>query len=845
VWAACSGDFLAAQCPGPGGLNAAADFTEGLPTFMQSHYRRIPAALVLVLGMALAVCPARAQSVNPGSVWFGFVIFGETGAPKMVTLVNRQNSSLTINSIGVTGADFSQTNTCLSSSGEKAALAPGKSCTMRLTFTPKATGMRYGALEISTSASSAPQSIRLSAASVFAVKAAPLGLWFGSQGTGTSSRPQTITLSNSSYAKPLTLSSITASGDYKETNTCTRPGSASTTLNPGASCTITVTFAPQSAGRRTGQILITDNAGNSPQHISLAGEGLQASLAIAPAAGNLQPGSRLQFTASGSAPDTTIIWAVNGVPGGAPDIGMVTAGGLYTAPARAGTYTVSAVSSLGSVPAAQARITVGSAAVAADFGSRQSRAYPIAASLIGAGLGGGIRSNLPAPIAQAGLINTRFHANIQDVYASSTPNWSYLDSELSAFAASGMKVILEMDYTPSSLQPRPNPCPSGIAPYHALPTDMKAFAGIAASFVSHIDAKFPGVVNDYEIWNEPDGGGLCAGDNSSAAKLNAYLSIYAAVAPALRAAAERDGVQIRVGGPTLGSVMASAPTWIPALLTNSGTSSYVDFVSMHYYISSPTDVKNGLSWAGSGSAPSLLGKTQDSKYGIAAVYQEVAALVHGSQPASSAPMPIYVDEYNEDWGFVNDCCRNDATYSPLWNSLVFVDLLDSVYSGAPAAPARILYYAISNPPFCLIGQNNSAMDCGWPYSSPASAQPYPQYYAMQLFASQRFLGLNGGAFLASSVNSANADLHVAAFYTPTADTIVIVNTSSNDYANIPVLANNPGGSSAQATTYLLNAGNPQIATESTPLTASGSGFVATVSIPAHSVLALSLQVSPQ
>ncbi len=36
------------------------------------------------------------------------------------------------------------------------------------------------------------------------------------------------------------------------------------------------------------------------------------------------------------------------------------------------------------------------------------------------------------------------------------------------------------------------------------PTDVNKWGQIAASYVAHFDAVFPGFVRDYEIWNEPN-----------------------------------------------------------------------------------------------------------------------------------------------------------------------------------------------------------------------------------------------------------------------------------------------------------------------------------------------------
>ena len=95
----------------------------------------------------------------------------------------------------------------------------------------------------------------------------PTSLTFASQNVGSTSVAQTITLTNGGTAA-LALTSIAASGDYAQTNTC------GTSVAAGANCTISVTFTPTAAGTRTGAITVTDNAAGSPQTASLAGTGV-------------------------------------------------------------------------------------------------------------------------------------------------------------------------------------------------------------------------------------------------------------------------------------------------------------------------------------------------------------------------------------------------------------------------------------------------------------------------------------------------------------------------------------------------------------------------------------------
>jgi Abnormal spindle-like microcephaly-assoc'd, ASPM-SPD-2-Hydin len=94
----------------------------------------------------------------------------------------------------------------------------------------------------------------------------PANLTFASENIGSTSSAQSATLTNTSNAG-LAISSISASGDFAQTNNC--PAS----LAAGLSCTIQVTFAPTATGTRTGTLTVHDNASGSPQSAGLTGIG--------------------------------------------------------------------------------------------------------------------------------------------------------------------------------------------------------------------------------------------------------------------------------------------------------------------------------------------------------------------------------------------------------------------------------------------------------------------------------------------------------------------------------------------------------------------------------------------
>jgi len=165
-----------------------------------------------------------------------------------------------------------------------------------------------------------------------------------------------------------------------------------------------------------------------------------------------------------------------------------------------------------------------------------------------------------------------------------------------------------------------------------------------------LNQAFPGLVFDYEIWNEPDLlRALCVSDGSGTTRLNTYIAMYAAAANAMRAQANADGVQIRIGGPAIVQV-GLASTWLPALLNNPNTAPNVDFVSYHHYLAGDSDISNGMGWD----------NTQDRNRCLPASRIPATVLAFGSLrsrhwcgPAASLMLrrtPIFVTEYNDGLG---------------------------------------------------------------------------------------------------------------------------------------------------------------------------------------------------
>src|SRR3989442_1370167 len=119
---------------------------------------------------------------------------------------------------------------------------------------------------------------------------------FPNQIINTTSKAKIVTLTNTGTLT-LTISSITTTGNFAQTNTC------GTSLAAGTKCTISVTFTPTITGTRTGTLTVTDNAANSPQTASLSGKGNingLVSIAVTPANPTLNPGATQQLVATGT-----------------------------------------------------------------------------------------------------------------------------------------------------------------------------------------------------------------------------------------------------------------------------------------------------------------------------------------------------------------------------------------------------------------------------------------------------------------------------------------------------------------------------------------------------------------
>jgi hypothetical protein len=97
----------------------------------------------------------------------------------------------------------------------------------------------------------------------------------------TTSPPQSVTVTNLGNA-PLSITGITASGDFALVTTATSCPYGGGTVAAEANCTIDVAFTPMATGVRTGTVTVADNASGSPHTVQLSGTGTESPPRVSP-----------------------------------------------------------------------------------------------------------------------------------------------------------------------------------------------------------------------------------------------------------------------------------------------------------------------------------------------------------------------------------------------------------------------------------------------------------------------------------------------------------------------------------------------------------------------------------
>ncbi len=245
-----------------------------------------PALVSVPLSGVAVTAPAPEIDVRPLSVAFPATVLNEASASQSLTVYNLGSANLNIGRVTLTsGAAHYGINVAAC---QDQALAPNRSCVMVVSFKPTATGLQKATVTIESNDVDEPSTtvvfsglgtatpsgdIAVSAAAEpdLLVKA----LAFGEHVIGSLSPAKAITVSNTGQA-PLTITGVTLIG--------TQFSAAATAcmaapLAVGASCEISVTFAPSALGAQVGVVSITSNdPDENPVNVPVTGTGIASTL---------------------------------------------------------------------------------------------------------------------------------------------------------------------------------------------------------------------------------------------------------------------------------------------------------------------------------------------------------------------------------------------------------------------------------------------------------------------------------------------------------------------------------------------------------------------------------------
>jgi hypothetical protein len=234
----------------------------------------------------------------PFGINFGNQNVGSTSAAQPASLTNLATTTLTINSVSLAGANPGDFQIASDSCGTS--LVSATKCTVAITFSPTAKGLRTASLLFTDNATASPQTIALTGTGLGtappAVSVSPSSLTFSSQLVSTPSAPTVITLTNTGDLMLLVngvVFSGTNTSDFSQTNDCTSG------LPGGSSCAINVIFTPGATGTRSAILSIINNAANSPQTIAVSGNGItDFSVSVATSSATITAGQTATYTLS-------------------------------------------------------------------------------------------------------------------------------------------------------------------------------------------------------------------------------------------------------------------------------------------------------------------------------------------------------------------------------------------------------------------------------------------------------------------------------------------------------------------------------------------------------------------
>lgn len=206
--------------------------------------------------------------VVPDVAIFPAQAIGTTSPPQALAVRNIGTAPLILGVISTSGP-FTQTNNCT------APLAPNASCTVWVRYVPTGAGSQYGQLIVPGNSQGTPPPVALGGTGFVAVPALSLSstsMGFGTRPIGMSTPGKSVTITSTGNA-PLVVSSLSIGGANPGDFTIISDGCTGVSLNPGASCTASLSFEPLRTGGRSATLTIAHNASGGSSAVSLNGTG--------------------------------------------------------------------------------------------------------------------------------------------------------------------------------------------------------------------------------------------------------------------------------------------------------------------------------------------------------------------------------------------------------------------------------------------------------------------------------------------------------------------------------------------------------------------------------------------
>lgn len=207
-------------------------------------------------------------TIAPSQMTFTQAALGQESAPQTATITNSTSMSVTGLVLTATAPFTLIQNSC------SATLAAGASCTTGIVFTPTANGSITGTLTVSSSSFANAASAVLTGigGAAGSIQIQPAGLNFPTTGVGNSSVAQTVTLTNNGQLALGSLLLFTSGAFQVASNTC------GASIPVGSSCSVTIAFAPSSAGQQSGNLTVTNPALATNIQVPLSGMGFDFSI---------------------------------------------------------------------------------------------------------------------------------------------------------------------------------------------------------------------------------------------------------------------------------------------------------------------------------------------------------------------------------------------------------------------------------------------------------------------------------------------------------------------------------------------------------------------------------------